>query len=342
MFGRLQHFYVLIFSALFFTTLFFITNLPARAGPPHIKVFGRDSVSVVGSPPSSMGHVPPPTHAHGDSLVKLTPGPRLPVRVMGGRPAWKGELPWQAAILHTGYSEGDNYNAFFCGGVLISIGREHDSRWVLTAAHCVEDYQTDSLAHQLKVVVGDLSLTQPTQQSVGVSRVIVHYDRDKLANDIALLELDEAVRGNAGIELITEPREELLLHRGRALTVSGWGWRSTHGPISEDLICAVVRLLDRVDCNDPSAHHGEVTECMMCAGNSPNVDACWGDSGGPLVDRQEKRLVGIVSWGDTCGDPHKPGVYTRVACYVNWIADTTAAYARPHPESAPHGVSVLH
>ena len=47
-----------------------------------------------------------------------------------------------------------------------------------------------------------------------------------------------------------------------------------------------------------------------------------GDSGGPLIDKSTGSLVGIVSWGEGCGLFGKPGVYTRVSAYADWIEET--------------------
>ena len=59
-------------------------------------------------------------------------------RIYGGRPAEQGAWPWQVS-LHTASRVGNDIESRvlsqFCGGSLIA------RQWVLTAAHCVQDFE---------------------------------------------------------------------------------------------------------------------------------------------------------------------------------------------------------
>lgn len=55
-----------------------------------------------------------------------------------------------------------------------------------------------------------------------------------------------------------------------------------------------------------------------------------GDEGGPLVLRAcDNRyvIVGILSYGLSCGDPTKIDVYTDVTAFLQWISDNDGGSA---------------
>ena len=67
---------------------------------------------------------------------------------------------------------------------------------------------------------------------------------------------------------------------------------------------------------------------MCAAATSDGNDACNGDSGGPLISQRGGKsvLVGVISFGDGCGQRLKPGVYARVAAFSKWIDDRVAEH----------------
>ena len=78
-----------------------------------------------------------------------------------------------------------------------------------------------------------------------------------------------------------------------------------------------VPLFDKTRC---AAIFPGANEHHICAGGIAGEDSCNGDSGGPLVNVVEPMtLYGVVSAGSiTCGEG-KPGIYTRVDHYIDWI-----------------------
>lgn len=77
------------------------------------------------------------------------------------------------------------------------------------------------------------------------------------------------------------------------------------------------------DCQQRHAATGRgalVQLANICTFTQFGQGICHGDSGTPLVVGNE--LVGIGSWAVECGTG-SPDVFTRVANYVDWIAQNT-------------------
>lgn len=116
--------------------------------------------------------------------------------------------------------------------------------------------------------------------------------------------------------------------------VAAFGWGNTlpgdNGRPSVVLIKVDLDLVPLDVCRAAPGYAGQVGPTNVCASRD-GKDTCTGDSGGPLVledyrrgdppnDDRRQTLIGIVSWGDGCAQKGRPGVYTRVTAYLDWIA----------------------
>lgn len=255
------------------------------------------------------------------SAVALVPVPRI----IGGNDAADGEYPFMAALLDA--SEPDDYQAQMCGGTIIA------SRWVLTAAHCVNGL----FPYQLRVLAGHTTLQQLPGQgsrtSIAAIRVHPAFDENSLANDVALLYLDTpvAVATNFSLADAASP----VLADNAAVVATGWGMTAQRGAngATADAFTPVLQevtlsFLTRSTCNDASHYRGELESNVVCAGytSAPPRDTCLGDSGGPLLAADGGgawRQVGITSFGESlsCATAGAPGVYTDVAAFAGFIHD---------------------
>ncbi|XP_058519822.1 transmembrane protease serine 4 isoform X2 [Ochotona princeps] len=145
------------------------------------------------------------------------------------------------------------------------------------------------------------------------------YPKD---NDIALVKLQHPLTFSDTVRPICLPFFDEELPSATRLWVVGWGFTEEGGgKMSDTLLQASVQVINHTRCNAEDAYQGEVTDTMLCAGiPGGGVDTCQGDSGGPLMYHSSQwQVVGIVSWGHGCGSPSTPGVYTKVAAYLDWI-----------------------
>ncbi|XP_034990448.2 prostasin [Zootoca vivipara] len=241
-------------------------------------------------------------------------------RIMGGMNAQHGQWPWQVSL------SSSSTNSHLCGASLIA------PQWLVTAAHCfparsdIADYDVVLGAHRLNDPPDGLEVMQ-------VEQVIKHPDyveEEGSKGDIALVKLKKAVNYSRTIRPICLPASSVVFPAGMKCTVTGWGnvLVSTSLPTPKTLQQLEVPIIGTDTCKclykrnpdpeDPLTVHDD----MICAGFAEGMkDACQGDSGGPLSCRIGNAwlLAGVVSWGDECGAPNRPGIYSRISTYADWI-----------------------
>jgi endonuclease G len=238
-------------------------------------------------------------------------------RIVGGTRVQPGAFPHCVCI---GALNARGEFDGFCTGVVIS------PRVVLTAAHCASD-----ITH---VRTGIESVLQTQGKTIKAHKVIVHphYDGDATpSHDICVVILEE----DAGVPPVAvattaqmaEPDQVMLVGFGFNDPVRPWGFG--------------VKRQALVDITPPpGSSAGVVREDEQIAGydnlhelhagrRNLGIDSCNGDSGGPAyvsVDG-EVAVAAITSRATQdarlpCGDG---GIYTRIAPYLPWIGEVTAA-----------------
>lgn len=241
--------------------------------------------------------------------------------IVGGSPAARSEYPF-FAVVGTG-----------CGGALVAPDR------VLTAAHC-----TEVLEKSDKVRVGPRGeLRSIRRRAIDPLHVreLAKMEREfpPPAADLMLLELNRPVRDVEPVRIATAA--EGLLAPGTAATTIGRGASASDGTGEGTFRSGVVALRPPAACRDllPTKLLRLTSLCTLDpravdpAAAGPFVSACFGDSGGPLLAGAvgEQRLIGVVSWGPSCGEERDSEVY------ANAVAGRRFALAA-HPIWAPQTI----
>uniref|UniRef100_G1RLC0 Plasma kallikrein n=1 Tax=Nomascus leucogenys TaxID=61853 RepID=G1RLC0_NOMLE len=248
----------------------------------------------------------------GDSSVCTT---KTSTRIVGGTNSSWGEWPWQVSLQVKLTAQ-----RHLCGGSLIG------HQWVLTAAHCFDGLP---LLDVWRIYSGILNLSDITKETPfsQIKEIIIHqnYKVSEGNHDIALIKLQAPLN-------YTEFQKPICLpSKGDTNTiytncwVTGWGFSKEKGEIQNILQKVNIPLVTNEECQKRYQDY-KITQRMVCAGyKEGGKDACKGDSGGPLVCKHNGmwRLVGITSWGEGCARREQPGVYTKVAEYMDWILEKT-------------------
>ena len=112
--------------------------------------------------------------------------------------------------------------------------------------------------------------------------------------------------------------------------VAGWGQKPSERQGERNLLKeADMQVLDQKSCEvairksigNPQYYFDP--QSFVCAGGEPGKGLCKGDEGAALVcqDGPNSRftVVGLASWGNTCGQSGFPGIFTNLATQFDWI-----------------------
>ncbi|XP_021020939.1 trypsin V-A-like [Mus caroli] len=160
------------------------------------------------------------------------------------------------------------------------------------------------------------------EQFIDAAKMIPHSDYNSWTfdNDIMLIKLKSPATLNSKLSTVSLPQS--CPSAGTECLVSGWavlqfGFKSP----SSVLQCLNAPVLSDSVCH--KAYPLQITNNMFCLGFlEGGKDSCQYDSGGPVVCNGQ--LQGVVSWGVSCALEGKPGIYTKVCNYLNWINQTIA------------------
>lgn len=300
--------------------------------PPYFSIFTKRP------PVNSIGKRPPGLELiSGNTLPNRTLCgiEREAQRLIGATVAAIDEFPWMALIR---YKDDKNVDVGFkCGGTLIN------NRYVMTAAHCILTDPQPLTLTGVRLGEWKLSTVEDCVQHVAiyncadpvvdrlVEEQIPHpYFNSKTGNnDLGLLRMDKDVAYTDFIRPICLPPINIPPPPvGSIMTVCGWG--ATEDGSQADIKSKIeIPLIANSECIKTVSSLTSITPNQVCAGGVEGKDACKGDSGGPLMrtyvdDTSQWYQEGIVSRGRGCGKKGYPGVYTRVARYINWIVNNIA------------------
>ncbi|XP_060921534.1 tryptase-2-like [Labrus mixtus] len=238
--------------------------------------------------------------------------------IVGGEDAPKGVWPWMVHLIVST----DGIKKYRCGGTILS------SQLVLTSASCWDRHPKPDPSRSM-AWVGSQDLAKGAVRYMGLVFHMSHpeyraYDGGSV-NDLGLVKLKKKLLFSESklVAPVKLPRPDDVFDQTSECWITGWGAVENGVPLPppETLQQLRIPILPQSVCK---AKYPHLTSEQLCAGDlAGDKDACKGDYGGPLVCRTARGFVqvGIMSYGspDGCGLPGRPGVYTRVSSFVDYI-----------------------
>jgi len=209
------------------------------------------------------------------------------------------------------------------------------SKYVITAAHCVEQMT----AEQLVVRIGDHNLlrsddTTLPEKTINVRNIANHpvykhhkirqratkEQLDEYGHDIAILELEEEVDLNIYTPACLATMTDLTTFDNKTATIAGWGAIDNQG--GKPNVPYEVDVTVNAKCHPEFSKYAADDPSIMCVGKYEGKGSCSGDSGGPVtfMSGDQHILIGAVSFGSLKGCGLEMGsAHCRISNVRAWI-----------------------
>lgn len=234
---------------------------------------------------------------------------KIQSRIVDGKTSdEQSQFPFYALLFMKSGSE-----IFICGGSLIN------SRFVLTAAHCLKDID------EVQVDLGTYKMAgedESGRKSITVSGAQLHmhpdFDSETLGNDIGLIDLGENVIFSTVIQPI-EISDQCKIDQNIDYIAMGYGV-SDGGQLPEILQYTHMKPISFTQCKGIYSIDNPNT---FCAYGTNGGSICKGDSGGPFFDATKRTLYGIIDFQSPEGCQADPQGFVHVVNYRSWISKYT-------------------
>lgn len=203
-------------------------------------------------------------------------------RIVGGSVVMPNEYPWIVGLWR------DDLARIYCGAAIIT------SRHVITAAHCVNNFERTSI----RVYLGGHNVTTDYTEIRRVKTIHQHeyFDSFKFDNDIAILELDKEIKFGPKVQPACLPERQFEDYTDQLAAIAGWGRTGEREPTTSDLRSVIVPIWSQKKCNDESNYGKQrLTDNMMCAGYAEGLkDACQVSRVDVASDGHEKGWIDFI------------------------------------------------